>query len=244
MFNHSGNKLQCSKDGRYVNFQRDDGQPVPKGSIRQAIFVTNGLIAKGARMSVPHSCMPAIFDPSTIVPMCVIPEGLVHKIEKPKYDEKDEAPIQNFTQVVRHESEDVFADFGLIEDDGDEVSEAASDQELSKTTEMPTKLPKPTSQIDDRVKDMRSPFERAWEALNIKQVEEFGISKDELTALLLTKRQIRNIYEGCLGSNPGNIEIGVLKQEIRKYANSSYANYTRAVSEIERVHKEFPAIRK
>lgn len=231
----NGNRLMTSRDGAtYVDVQRADGQPiVGNGTMRRPVFIGNGLVAKTVRMNIartPGIGQLAVFDPALNTPEVPVPQHLVQEtIQQAKPSE--EVALQTFTRMDRPKIEDVFADFGVIEDDGDEAATEAG--EVVETVVV--------DESDAAAATKLTPFEAAMDRLMKKEASGFELTKEELGALLLTKRQIREIYEGVTGKAPGQIDMGTLKAEIRKYANSSFANFRRALAETERVHRDFPA---
>lgn len=223
-------RLQYSNGHGFVDMRRDDNQPLPNSSMRNPKFISNGLVAKNVRINIAHNCCPAIFDPSQKQPEAPIPAHL-RPVQEAKPQVTKEVATETFAQVKRYDADDAFADFGVIADDGDELDDAPINMVEAEAEPKEAEVKK-------------SPFDRNFSTISEKQPEDFGINKDELAALLLTKRQVRAIYEGLTGKAPGNTDTGALKQEIRKVANSSFANFTRCVSEIERCHKMFPAVQR
>lgn len=227
----NSNRLQSSQGDRYVDVRREDGQPViGNTAMRRPVFLGNGLVAKSVRMNVPRAGHPAMFDPSVSGPaVCVIPPHLLESSQAPKIEVRDDEPVQQYTQREIYKTDDIFADMGLIQDDSDdEANEDPGEQD-----------PLPT--IAESNRPTIAEPEDVFAELASKDIRDFGITKEDMQAMRLTKRHVRLAYEGVTGKNPGDIDIGLLKKRIRDFAGQGYANYKRTITELERVRREFPA---
>lgn len=221
-------RLQTSQGKQFVDVRREDGEPVlGNTAMRRPVFLGNGLVCKSVRINVPRAGQPAMFDPSHgDYAHCVIPEHLKVVEAAPVIEVKEES-VQQYTQRNLYKTDDVFADMGLIQDDSDE--EANEDQ--------PQDLPS----ISDANKPTIAEPEDVFAELASKDMRDFGITREDMAAMRLTKRQVRLVYEGVTGKIPGDQDIGLLKKRIRDFAGRGYADYKRTIAELERVRKDYPA---
>lgn len=137
--------------------------------------------------------------------------------------EEEELNLQGFTAKQQMSSASPFADIGIITEDDDVLAE---DEDASEAYQ-------PTNE------ELNAPNQTAPEDLFAELLERgakgFGISKEELSALKLTRKQVKALYTDVTGRNPGNVTIPKMKSRVRAVAGGSYADYTRVMSAIKKV---------
>jgi len=136
--------------------------------------------------------------------------------------EEEELNLQGFTAKQQMSSASPFADIGIITEDDDVLAEEEDSEAYQPTNE-----------------ELNAPNQTAPEDLFAELLERgakgFGISKEELSALKLTRKQVKALYTDVTGRNPGNVTIPKMKSRIRAVAGGSYADYTRVMSAIKKV---------
>lgn len=136
--------------------------------------------------------------------------------------EEEELNLQGFTAKKQMTTASPFADIGIITEDDDVLAEDEDTDAYQPTNE-----------------ELNAPNQMAPEDLFAELLERgakgFGISKEELSALKLTRKQVKALYTDVTGRNPGNVTIPKMKSRIRAVAGGSYADYTRVMTSIKKV---------
>lgn len=134
----------------------------------------------------------------------------------------EELNLQGFTAKKQMSSASPFADIGIITEDDDVLAEDEDTETYQPTNE-----------------ELNAPNQMAPEDLFAELIERgakgFGISKEELSALKLTRKQVKALYTDVTGRNTGNVTIPKMKSRIRAVAGGSYADYTRVMTAIKKV---------
>jgi hypothetical protein len=135
---------------------------------------------------------------------------------------EEDLNLQGFMARTSVAKTNVFADIGIIEVDDDVIAEdeAPDDNE--------------TSNAEFNAPNQSSPEDLFAELLE-RGPKSFGISKDELAAFKLTRKQVKSLYTDVTGRQPGNVTIPKMKSRIRGVAGESYADYTRVMDAIKKV---------
>jgi hypothetical protein len=135
---------------------------------------------------------------------------------------EEELNLQGFIAKQSVAGVNVFADIGLIVEDDDVLAE---DEDTTGYEPTNAELNAPN------VVDPSDLFAELAE----RGSKSFGISKEELATLKLTRKQVKSLYTDVTGKNPGNVTIPKMKSRIRGVASDSYADYTRVMNAIKKV---------
>ncbi len=222
MIRKEGSRLLVGNGDIYVDVRRDDGDSLIGSHMRKPKFLSNGLVLKSARINVQHNTTPAVFFPGvdpqrTFTSSVPVPEVAVDNEPEVIYEQP------TFVQVRKETAQDIFADMGLIADDDDAVESEIIEDDIETV-----------SNADANKPNIADP-EDVFEILSSKDIRNFGLTKEDLSALKLTKRQVRELYQNVSGKNGANQESSNLRKEIRKIADQSFQNYKRVMTEIKRI---------
>lgn len=135
---------------------------------------------------------------------------------------EEELNLQGFIAKQSVAGVNVFADIGLIIEDDDVLAEDEDTADYEPTN------------AELNAPNVVAP-EDLFAELADRGSKSFGISKDELATLKLTRKQVKSLYTDVTGKQPGNVTIPKMKARIRGVASDSYADYTRVMNAIKKV---------
>lgn len=138
--------------------------------------------------------------------------------DKKEVIEVEEENLNGFVVAPKITKDSPFAELGIVfEDDSEEA-----DEEVDADAQ------------DNEVSGVELDGDTVYTELLGKSSKSFGISKDELAALHLTKKQVKDVFNDVIGRTTNSTSIGKMKKRIRETANASYGNYTRVMEAIKK----------
>lgn len=230
MLEKDGARLRIGSGAVYADVRREDGGPMLGNMMRKPKILANGLIIKSARIDMRNITVPAVFFPSTDPQRVFDAKAKVEKEEEIIEAEPvlDEAP--KFVQVKRGSVEDIYADLGLIADEDEDVVDTDEDTE-DHTSD------KSVTNADANKPNFADP-EAIFEMLATKDIRNYGITKDDFTALKLTRKQLRELYENVTGRSSKDLDGSGIRKELRKLSSQSFANHKRVMAAIKQVRSK------
>jgi len=222
MLQKDGRRLQIGQGEVYADVRRNDGDAVTGDVMRRPKILANGLVIKNARVAIRHNTNPAVFFPGHDPQRTFNNPNRQQLVETEEIIEAVVPSDVQFVQVKRGSAEDIYADFGLISDDDDDVIESDASDSSDAEELVPSEVNKPNFADPEDV----------FEMLATKDIRTFGITKEDFAALKLTKGQTRKLYESVTGKSSNKLEGQTMRKEIRKIASQSLTNYKRVLGEI------------
>ena len=133
----------------------------------------------------------------------------------------EELNLQGFMAKQSVATNDIFADIGYVIEDDSIVAEDEDGEEGPSNAELNA--------------PNHSSVEELFGELIERGPKSFGISKEELAAFKLTRKQVKALYTEVTGRQPGSTTIPKMKARIRAGASESFADYTRVTAAIKKV---------
>lgn len=135
----------------------------------------------------------------------------------------EELNLQGFMAKQSVATNDIFADIGYVIEDDSVIAEEEEDVAGDSPSNAELNAPNHAS-VEDLFGEL---IERGPKS--------FGISKEELAAFKLTRKQVKALYSEVTGRQPGATTIPKMKARIRAVAGESFADYTRVTTAIKKV---------